>query len=86
MYIKSPSNAESLQGDLRSLELGAEASGLILNEGKCIFQQITKKKAPIVFFYSVKNKALLTTTQEKGLGVWVTSNLTWKKQTLDLCA
>ena len=52
-YIKSPSNAESLQGDLRSLEKRAEASSLILSENNCIFQRITT-------FYSVKNKALPT--------------------------
>ena len=40
----------------------------------------------IVFSYSVKNKVLPSTTQKKDLGVWVTSNLTWKKQTSDRCA
>ena len=84
--IESPSDSESLQSDLRSLELRAEASGLTLSKDRCIFQRITRKKTPIVFSYSVKNEALPTSTQEKDLGVWVTSNLTWKKQTLDRCA
>ena len=74
--IESPSDSESLPGDLRSLELRAEASGLTLSKDKCIFQRITRKKTPIFFSYSVKNEALPTSTQEKDLGVWVTSNLT----------
>ena len=84
--IESLSDAVPLQADLRSLESRAEASGLVLSEDKCSCQRISRKKTPLLFSYSVKNKVLPSTTQEKDLGVWVTSNLTWKKQTLDQCA
>ena len=33
-----------------------------------------------------QNKTLAVTTEEKDLGIWVTSNLTWSKHTLDRCA
>jgi hypothetical protein len=36
--------------------------------------------------YTIKNKTLAVTTEEKDLGIWVTSNLTWSKHTLDQCA
>ena len=36
--------------------------------------------------YPLKNKTLVVTTEEKDLGIWVTSNLTWSKHTLDRCA
>ena len=80
------SDAVPLQADLRSLESRAEASGLVLSEDKCSCQRIFRKKTPLLFSYSVKNKVLPSNTQEKDLGAWVTSNLTWKKQTLDRCA
>jgi hypothetical protein len=36
--------------------------------------------------YTIKNKTLSVTTEEKNLGIWVTSNLSWSKHTLDRCA
>ena len=57
-------DAVSLQDDPRSLELRAEASGLVLSEEKCSCQRISGKKTPLPFSYSVKS-----TTQEKDLGV-----------------
>jgi hypothetical protein len=49
-------------------------------------QRITRKKITTDFPCTIKNKTLAVTTKEKDLGIWVTSNLTWSKHTLDQCA
>jgi hypothetical protein len=46
------------------------------------YQEKTTTKFP----YTIKNKTLAVTTEENDLGIWVTSNLTWSKYTLDQCA
>ena len=45
-----------------------------------------KGRSPVEYPYQLKNRVLTTTSEEKDLGVWVTSNLTWSKHVLDCCA
>jgi hypothetical protein len=42
-----------------------------------------QEKDATEFPYTIKNKTLAETTEEKDLGIWVTSNLKWSKYTLD---
>ena len=47
---------------------------------------VTRKKKPALYDYSFNGKNLETVDTEKDLGVWVTSDLTWDKQTSEQCA
>jgi hypothetical protein len=76
----------SIQSDLDNLEEWSTSSGLVFNQIKCKCHRITRKKITTEFPYTIKNKTLAVTTEEKDLGIWVTSNLKWSKHTLDRCA
>ena len=76
----------SIQSDLDNLEEWSTSSGLVFNQNKCKCQKISRKKTITKFPDTIKNKTLAVTTEEKDLGIWVTSNLTWPKHTLDRCA
>ncbi|CAB3998163.1 Hypothetical predicted protein [Paramuricea clavata] len=84
--VDSHIDGASIQSDLDNLEEWSTSSGLVFNQNKCKCQRITRKKTTTEFPYTIKNKTLAVTTEEKDLGVWVTSNLTWSKHTLDRCA
>jgi hypothetical protein len=73
----------SIQSDLDNLEEWSTSSGLVFNQIKCKCHRITRKKITTEFPYTIKNKTLAVTTEEKDLGIWVTSNLKWSKHTLD---
>jgi hypothetical protein len=75
--VDSHIDGASIQSDLDNLEEWSTSSGIL--------QRITRKKTTTEFPYTLKNKTLAVTTEEKDLGIWVTSNLTWSKHTLDRC-
>ncbi len=70
----------SLQADLVNLEHWSSQSGLSFNKSKCKHQSITRKIVPFTSSYKLEDTKVTTTDCERDLGVWVSSNLTWKKQ------
>ena len=83
--VDSTKDAILLQNDLDKLEAGSISSGLVFNQKKCKQQHITKKFNPVEFQYKINDKPLEVTNHEKDLGVYVSSDLTWKKHTLEQC-
>ena len=84
--VDSHIDGASIQSDLDNLEEWSTSSGLVFNQNKCKCQRITRKKTTTEFPYTLKNKTVAVTTDEKNLGIWVINNLTWSKHTLDRCA
>ncbi|CAB4025118.1 Hypothetical predicted protein [Paramuricea clavata] len=69
--VDSHTDGASIQSDLDNLEWST-SSGLVFNQNKCKCQRITRKKTTTEFPYTLKNKTLAVTTEEKDLGIWVT--------------
>ena len=84
--VDSTQDAILLQNDLDKLEAWSISSGLVFNQKKCKQQHITRKFNPVEFQYKINDKPLEVTNHEKDLGVYVSSDLTWKKHTLEQCA
>ncbi len=84
--VDSHTDGALIQQDLRSLERWSATSGLVFNQDKCKCQHISRRKTVTEFPYTIKNRALAVTPEEKDLGIWVTCKLTWSKHTLDRCA
>ena len=57
------------------LVVWCESSGLIFHQSKCKYQCITCKKSPIQSTYIINETPVESRNTEKGLYVWVTSNL-----------
>ena len=81
--VDSHIDSALIQFDLDNLKEWSTSSGLVFNQNKCKCQNISRKKTITEFPYTLKNKILAVTTDEKDLGIWVTSYLTWFKHTLD---
>ena len=59
---------------------------LTFNTQKCKQMSITRKKVPgITFNITVDGNALKQVESYKYLGVWITSDLSWTKQTQEIC-
>ncbi len=48
--------------------------------------RVTRKTHPVIFPYNINGKELANSSDEKDLGVWITSDLTWTKHVLDRCS
>jgi hypothetical protein len=78
--IKSKDDVTALQTDLGTLEQWSTVSGLSFNQSKCKHQTLTRKLVPVASSYKLDDTIISSTDNEKDLGVWVSSDLTWKKQ------
>ena len=78
--IKSHYDVTALQNDLGTLEHWSTVSGLSFNQSKCKHQTLTRKKVPLTSSYKLDGSVVSISNNEKDLGVWVSSDLTWKKQ------
>ena len=76
----SQDDVKSLQADLLNLEHWSCVSGFTFNQSKCKHQRIKRKILPVTSSYELGNHLIDTTENEKDLGVWLSSKLTWKKQ------
>ncbi len=83
--VDSTQNASLLQTDLNNLDIWSNSSGLTFNELKCKSLCITRKSEPIAYPYAIKGKELAKSCAKRGLGIWITSDLTWSKRVLDRC-
>ena len=82
--IDSITDCNALQSDLNDLVSWSESSGLILNQSKCKYQSITRKKSPVLPI--LLTERLWNLAIQKDLGVCVSSNLTSDRQITEQCA
>ena len=73
--IKSQDNVIALQTDLRNLEHWSTVSAC-----KCKRQMLAHKKVPVASSYKLDDSIVSSSDSERDLGVWVSSDLRWKKQ------
>ena len=78
--IKSQDDVIALQTDLENLQHWSTVSGLLFNQSKCKRQMLARKKVPVASSYKLDDSIVSSTDSERDLGVWVSSDLTWKKQ------
>ena len=78
-------DSRALQSDLNSLVDWSESSALLFNQQKCKFQQITRKRYSIQYQYFIKGTALDVITEEKDVGDWISSDLSWSIQVHHQC-
>ena len=78
--ISSITDNIHLQDDLNSLVQWSSSTDLTLNPSKCKVQTISRKRKPIKTSYTMGDSDLEQCSDEKDLGVWISSDLTWKKQ------
>ena len=84
--IDSIADATSLQSYVDNLDNWSSTSGINFKELKCKCVRVTRKTHPVIFPYNINGKELANSSDEKDLGVWITSDLTWIKHVLDGCS
>ena len=76
-------DADLLQTYLSNLDSWSTSSGLVFSQLKCKCLRITRKTQPVIYPYKINDNELITTSAEKDLGIWVSSDLTWTKHVLE---
>lgn len=77
LVIRSSSSAESLQQDLKLLELWEQDWAMEFNPDKCEILRIHRKKKPILFPYRLHDTLLKSADKSKYLGVTISKDLNW---------
>ena len=78
--ISCEADSTHLQENLNNINNWSSKSQIMFNHSKCKVQTISRKRKPIMTSYSMGNGQLDQCVQERDLGVWISSNLSWKKQ------
>ena len=77
--IVSVADCEDQQQALTNVDTWSSVNNLNFNASKCKELTVTRKRSPILHTYQLGSKELLRVQgQEKGLGVTLTSNLSWE--------
>ena len=84
--IHNIGDAASLQEDLSNFESSSSDMGLHLNTSKCKALRVTRKHRQIKYPYTLQDNMLENVENERDLGVWISNNLTWRKQVLEQCS
>ena len=75
--IKSDADHHILQTDLDKLTEWAMAWDMQFHPAKCLVRNITKKRHPSKFTYSLHNTDLKTTDTAKYLGITISQDMKW---------
>ena len=85
--IKSDTDHHRLQGDLDKLTEWALAWGMQFHPAKCLVMNISQKRHPSKFTYSLHNTDLKTTDTAKYMGnVTISQDMKWTKHTTETCS
>ena len=84
--IKSDTDHHRLQTDLDKLSDWAKAWDMQFHPDKCLVMNISKKRHPSKFTYSLHNTDLKTTDTAKYLGIIISQNMKWTKHITLTCS
>lgn len=79
--IASNTDCNKLQEDLNTLVQWSTSNSLVFNPTKCTVETISRKRSKLIkTSYTMEDLQLEYCSQERDLGVWISADLTWKKQ------
>ena len=79
--IASNTDSNQLQEDLNTLEQWSTSSNLAFNPTKSKVETISRKRSKVIkTCYTMGDLQLKHCSHERDLGVWISTDLTWKKQ------
>ena len=84
--ISNIGDAKALQEDLTNFESTSFDAGLLLNSSKCKTLRVTRKHHSIEYPCTLQDDILRDSENERDLGIWISNNLTWRKQVLEQCS
>ena len=84
--IKSDTDHHRLQTDLDKLSDWAKAWDMQFHPDKCLVMNISKKRHPSKFTYSLHNTDLKTTDTAKYLGIIISQDMKWTKHITQTCS
>ena len=75
--VSSTEHCHLIQMTLSNLHDWSQRNNIRFNTSKCRALTVTRKKTPIVFYYILDGSILTRVTEERDLGVIITSTLSW---------
>ena len=75
--IQAPRDAHILNTEMNNVDKWVHSGRLKFNAQKCTVLSVTRKRNPIVAEYVINGRPLQHVSQQKDLGVTVSSDLTW---------
>ena len=74
---RNVSSAELIQDTLSNMHVWSHRKNIRFNTSQCKVLTVTRKKTPIAFAYTLDCTALTRVSEEKDLGVIITTTLSW---------
>ena len=75
--VLSTEHCDLIQDTLSNMHVWSQCNNIRFNKSKCKVLTVTRKKTPIAFDYTLDGTALTHVSEEKDLGVIITSTLSW---------
>ena len=75
--VSSAEHCDLIQDTLSNMHVWSHRKNIRFNTSKCKVLTVTRKKTPIAFDYTLDGTALTRVSEEKDLGVIITSTLSW---------
>ena len=75
--VSSAEHCDLIQDTLSNMHVWSQRNNIRFNTSKCKVLTVTRKKTPIAFDYTLDGTALTRVSEEKDLGVIITSTLSW---------
>ena len=75
--VSSAEHCDLIQDTLFNMHVWSQRNNIRFNTSKCKVLTVTRKKTPIAFDYTLDGTALTRVSEEKDLGVIITSTLSW---------
>ena len=75
--VSSTEHCHLIQMTLSNLHDWSQRNNIRANTSKCKVITVTRKKTPIVFYYTLDGSNLTRVSEERDLGVIITSTLSW---------
>ena len=80
-----PSSSYGVQDQLNTISQWTEDNLMKVNEKKCNFMVFSRAKVDFATRLKVNNSVIDNMNAIKLLGVWITEDLTWAKNTVEIC-